>query len=477
MNILLIVADELQTAALSAYGGRVDTPAIDRLARHGIAFDRAYCNAPVCTPSRYSMLAGRYPWSMRAYHNQSPTPASFPSIAAMLSGRGYETVAIGKMHFKGAEQMWGYESRPYGDFGGLSHQPDPLSTAPGLSFVAAAGPADIAEPDMHDVIVGDLGCAYLREVAGPFFLHLSFNFPHYPLRPPRRLFDKYYPDRANLPRLPNPPDHENPWMVQRRAVYRELLGDGTFTAEQIRRARAAYYGCIELVDEQIGRVLDGLDARGLAEDTLVVFTADHGEMLGERGTWEKNCFYEESVRVPLIVRLPGATGRRVTDIVELVDLFPTVAELTGSEVAGLDGESLLPLLGFPGTRRKDHAISELAPTYIEGIARMVRRGRWKYIAYDNGPPSLFDLVADPDELHDLGRCIPALAELAETDFARVQAESRAARLAVHPPYADMAPNQHRTPDGALADAERFNDRRSWLPSGPPRMRRVRPDHG
>src|SRR5215475_2755192 len=149
-NVVLIVADELMAAALSCYGGtQIDTPGLDRLSAEGVTFDNAYCNAPVCTPSRYSMLTGRYPWGMRVYHNQSPTPAHVESIAGMLARRGYDTVAIGKMHFKGAEQLWGYRSRPYGDFGGLSHQPDPLSTAPRLSFIADAGPADIPEEQQH----------------------------------------------------------------------------------------------------------------------------------------------------------------------------------------------------------------------------------------------------------------------------------------------------------------------------------------
>lgn len=487
-NVVFIVADELQAAALPVYGGsRIDTPSIDGLASSGVTFDSAYCNSPVCTPSRYSMLTGRYPWSIKAYHNQSPVPAQFDSMAALMARNGYDTVGIGKMHFKGAEQMWGYSSRPYGDFGGLSHQPDPIPTAPRLSFVADAGPADIAEADMHDVIVGRLGCGYLEahDATTPFLLHVSFNFPHYPLRPPERLFDKYYPHRADLPRLGNVPEHEHPWMRERRAVYRDLLGDGTFSDEQIRRARAAYYACVELVDEQIGRLLATLEATGLRDNTLVIFTADHGEMLGEHGTWEKNCFYEQSVRVPLIIRLPGAgAGARVTDVVELVDILPTVHDLTGSGELDVDGESLLPLLRGTGGRHKDYAISELAPTYVEGVGRMVRRGPWKYVAYDNGPPSLFNLDADPDELDDLGLAgdssVPdaSLAEVAATDFARVEAESRSARLAVHPSYADVAPNQYRGPDGSLIDAEQFYDCPSWaVPTRPTRhgIRRVRPE--
>jgi choline-sulfatase len=486
VNVLLVVADELMAAALPAYGGsQVDTPALDRLAATGTTFDRAYCNSPVCTPSRYSMLSGRYAWSMHVYHNQSPTPSGYPSLAGRLSDRGYDTVGIGKMHFKGDDQMWGYASRPYGDFGGLSHQPDPLPTAPRLSYIADAGPADIDDADQHDVIVGRMGCEYLqaRDPAEPFFLHLSFNFPHYPLRPPKRLFDRYYPARADLPRRRDRPEREHPWMRERRAVYRDLIRDGSFGDEQIRRARAAYYACIALVDEQLGRVLDVLDERGLAGNTLVLFAADHGEMLGEHGTWEKNCFYEQSARVPLIVRLPGqGLGRRVGDVVELVDIVPTVEALTGGSADGGDGESLLPLIDGRGRRVKDYAISELAPTYVQGVARMVRRGRWKYIAYDNASPSLFDLDADPDELDDLGLdgdvAMPELAELAATDFDRVQAESRSADRAVHPSYADMAPNQYRTADGSLADAEQFYECPSWTrPTrvAEPRITRVRPE--
>lgn len=488
-NVLLVVADELMAAVLSCYGGiRVDTPGLDRLAAEGVVFDRAYCNAPVCTPSRYSMLTGRYPWSLGVYHNQSPTPVHAPSIATMLAGSGYRTAAIGKMHFKGDEQMWGYQRRPYGDFGGLSHQPDPIDTAPRLSFVADAGPADIPEEDLHDVIAGRMACDYLRTLDRdrPFFLHVGFNFPHYPLRPPQRLFDKYFPDRADLPAIPEAPSREHPWMRERRAVYRGLLGEGSFTPEQVGRARAAYYACVELVDEQLGGLLQVLADRDLARQTLVIVTADHGEMLGEYGTWEKNCFYEPSVRVPLLVRAPGwsRAGSRITDVVELVDLLATVRDWCG--IAGDDdgdGESLRALIaGVPG-REKDHAISELAPTYVRGLARMVRRGRWKRISYGDATPSLFDLESDPQELHDLGldddppRPDPMVETLSEFDFATAARESVDPELAVHPSYADMTPNQYRGASGMLRDAETFYDGTSWsVPTRPvlAAMPRVRP---
>lgn len=491
-NIVLMVSDELAAGVLPAYGGDVDTENLDRLAEEGTVFESAYCNSPVCTPSRYSMLTGRYPWSIGAYHNQSPVPSDVENLASMLSSRDYETVGIGKMHFKGTEQMWGYERRPYGDFGGLSHQPDPLATAPRLSYVKDAGAADIEESQMQDVLVGDLACDFLdkRDGERPFFLHLSFNFPHYPLRPPERLFSKYYPTRADLPEWGTAPDPEHSWMQERRDVYRVLLGEGSYTDEEIARARAAYYACTELVDEQVGRVLAKLDRHGLAEDTVVIFTADHGEMLGEQGTWEKNCFYEQSVRVPLITRYPGMFdgGQRISDIVELVDLFPTVEVVTRPDTEqdhprDLDGESLTHLIEGQPSRRKDFAISELAPTYVRGLARMVRLGKWKYVAYDNASPSLFDLDTDPAERHDLGLSgsdavpDPRLEELSETDFERVARESESSELAVHPSYADMTPNQYMSESGQLVDAEDFYGDVRWVRptrSDVPGVHRVRP---
>lgn len=493
-NVLFIVCDELTASVLSSYGGtQVDTPAIDELAAESAVFDSAYCNAPVCTPSRYSMLTGRYPWDIDVYHNQSPVPSDVPNMAMMLGDRGYESVAIGKMHFRGENQMWGYERRPYGDFGGLSHQPDPIVSAPRLSFVTDAGPSDIPENKMQDVIVGWLAKDFLRErdTARPFFLHLSFNFPHYPLRPPERLFDKYYPERADMPAIAKAPEQEHAWMQERRA-HHDIGGERDFTEEQIRRARAAYYACTELVDEQIGKVLDTLKGQGLADRTVVVLAADHGEMLGEYGTWEKNCFYEPSVGVPLFVRIPGVTnhGSRVSEVVELVDVLPTVEQLTrgssdaGSAMTDTDGESLMPLITRSGSREKDYAISMLAPTFVEGVARMVRRGPWKYVEYDSGPPSLFNLESDPDELIDLGLQdgpldLPdkRLASLAAVDFERVQRRSRSPELAVHPLYSDMSPNQFRSEDGTLADAEDFYGEIRWerpTLSEVPGLVRVRP---
>lgn len=491
-NIVLIVSDELAAGVLSAYGGSVDTPNLEALADDGVVFESAYCNSPVCTPSRYSMLTGRYPWSIGAYHNQSPVPSDVRSAASMLSSRGYETVGIGKMHFKGPDQMWGYDRRPYGDFGGLSHQPDPLVTAPRLSYVTDAGPADIDELQMQDVLVADHACDYLSkpDASRPFFLHLSFNFPHYPLRPPKRLFDKYYPSRSDLPEWNAAPEPEHPWMQERRDVYRRLLGEGSYTLDEIRRARAAYYACTELVDEQVGRIVEALDLNGLSENTIVFFTADHGEMLGEQGTWEKNCFYEQSVRVPLIVRYPKLFdgGERISHIVELVDLFPTFDAITRSDhqksaSEDVDGESLTHLVDDSVTRSKDYAISELAPTYVQGLARMARLDKWKYVAYDNAPPTVFDLESDPFERQDLGlsdgySCPETrLEELAEADFERVARESESATLAIHPSYADMTPNQFMTDDGSLVDAEDFYGAIEWVRptrSDVPGVTRLRP---
>lgn len=469
-NILLVVSDQHSPYKLGCYGNQVvKTPHMDTLAGQSFLFENAYCNSPLCVPSRLSMFTGKYPWKIGAWDLLSQPPADETSLPSLLNAGGYRTAAIGKMHFVGDEQLWGFEERPYGDFVGGSHQPDPIDVAPKLTF-QPAGPADIPESEMQESIVTRLSVDFLKTHMDerPFFLVASYNKPHFPLRPPAHFWDMYDPATLTLPDLgPNFPDRLHPWMQR----HREFHGVTDWTEDDTRHAIAGYYGCISFVDAQIGRLVQALDDTGRADDTLVIYVSDHGEMCGEHGMWGKSCFYEASVRVPLIIRHPDhprSEAAHIRDIVELVDLFPTIAALAGDDTNHqIDGESLLPLVDSESkpARHKKHAISELYGHSAIGPMRMLRMDEWKYIQYLDAKPSMFNLRDDPHEYHD---CIDDTnANTLAQDFeiflrsdwdeavARENFRFLGNRGGMKSPRKLHVPNQYRTQEGTYTDAETF----------------------
>jgi choline-sulfatase len=478
LNVLLLLADEHSSRVCGAYGPTLaETPAIDGLASEGCLFENAYCNAPMCVPSRLSFLSGRYSSKIGAWSNVSEPPPGVPSVASLLVDHDYETAAVGKLHFVGDDRYWGFRSRRYGDLYGWSHQPDPIASAPALRMFPA-GPAEIPEELMQETVVTRVGIDELARLGAgdrPFFLCLSYNRPHFPLRPPARLWERYWPDRADLPVLhPDHPSELHPFMQHHRRFY----GVESLAEEDVRRARAAYYACVELVDEHVGFVLEAVERLGLRESTVVLYMSDHGEMYGEHGMWRKSTFFEEAVKVPLIIRHPHAAerGRRVAEVVELVDLLPTILECAAVPVPdGLDGRSLLRLALGQTAAFRDRAISEYYSHSIPGPMRMLRSGLWKYCWYADARPSLFNLRDDPLELHDLaGDGHLARSVAAELDRQlRADWDERLARAnfryapnqkasAAH--VVSRSPNQFVDPDGTIRDAEDFYQGVVWDPS-------------
>jgi choline-sulfatase len=229
--------------------------------------------------------------------------------------------------------------------------------------------------------------------------------PHFPLLAPEEMFAQYFPDRVEMPAVPPHDDGAHPAYARMRRFF----GLKGLSEQQIRRARAAYYALVTYADSKVGELLAALEASGQGERTLVIYTADHGEMAGEHGLWWKNTFYEESSRVPLLVRRPGektrgrAAGTRFSGVVSLVDLARTLVEVAGAEDPGdLDGDSFLGALerGPSDTGAeswKDEAFCEYYGPATDRPHRMLRRGRWKYCYYHDEPGELFDVVADPHE--------------------------------------------------------------------------------
>jgi choline-sulfatase len=415
-NILLVMADQLAPQTLPAYGHRVvQTPHLSRLAAGAVVFDSAYCNFPICAPSRFSMLSGRLPHAIAAYDNASEFPAATPTLAHYLRHAGYRTILCGKMHFIGPDQLHGYEERLTTDIypADFSWTPDwlkgPAYRPTGVSMrpVLEAGPCVRSLQIDYDDEVEYRGTQKLYDLArnggdAPFFLTVSFTHPHPPFVSSQRHWDLYRDADIDPPRVPpiayEQLDEHSRWLHVAHAQDLYSVSDA-----QVLRARRAYYGMVSYVDEKIGRVLDVLAETGLADNTVVVFAGDHGEMLGERGMWFKQSFFEWSARVPLMVSAPGRFApRRVAAHVSLVDLLPTFLDLATDGqppdwVAPIDGQSLLPLMTGEDAGTGREVVAEYSSEGVCAASRMVRQGRWKYIFTHGLPPMLFDLQADPDE--------------------------------------------------------------------------------
>ena len=436
-NIIFIMADQLAAPALPAYGHKVvKAPHIQGLAERGAVFDAAYCNSPLCAPSRFSMLSGRLPSEIGAYDNAAEFPATVPTFAHMLRLGGYRTVLSGKMHFVGPDQLHGFEERLTtdiypADFGWTADWERPERRLDFYHTMLSVVEADACRRSQQIDFDEEVAYQAERKIYDlardgderPFFLLVSFTHPHDPYTIGQEYWDLYRPEDIDLPAVPALAREDMDPHSQR---LHDALGltDYALTEARIRNARRAYYGAISYVDAQVGRLLEALEAAGLAEDSIVVFAADHGDMLGERGLWFKMSFYEWSARVPLIVAAPGRFGPgRIARPVSLIDLFPTFQDLGG--LAGLElpedlpGRSLLPLIeggeGGPGAVHGEY-LGEAAV----GPLLMIRRGRYKYVLGTDSPPQLFDLEADPQELSNLSGQA-ALAEV-EDGFAREAAQ-------------------------------------------------------
>lgn len=434
-NILLVMADQLAAPALPIHGHPVvQAPHLSRLAEEGVVFENCYCNFPICAPSRASLHAGRLPLSLGCYDNASEFRADTPTIAHHLSARGYRAILCGKMHFVGPDQLHGYAERPMTEIypsnfawtvdwsKGREFRPTNLTMAP----VIESGPCVRTLQMDYDEEVEHHALWRLRDLARspgerPFFLTVSFTHPHSPFVTSREHWDRYRHDDIDLPAAPDVPPEERD-ALSRNLYYCHARHLFTVTEEHVRNARHGYYGMISYIDDKVGRLTGELEALGLAEETVVVFTSDHGEMMGERGMWYKQHFWEWASRVPLVFRCPSRwRARRVGDVVSLVDLMPTLLGIAGGDAGGLripvDGHDMSGLLegrdeGWPGI-----AIGEYTADGSTGPSRMVRKGAHKYMEIEGADRLLFDLGRDPLELDNLAGD-PAHART-EEELARV----------------------------------------------------------
>jgi choline-sulfatase len=386
-NVVWVCADDFTPDVCGAYGNRlVRTPCLDRLASQGIRFDRAFCTCPLSTPSRQSFWTGRYPRSIGVTLSRTPLPDDEVTLPALLRRAGYQVAAFGKTHYYWPRRHefdvcadWvEYEEElarrgqgsgpPRGEVLGLWR---PFVDPARVWLNSGCLPYPAVDADMFGTFLASRAAQYLgEERAGPFFLYVSFYETHAPFWFPVEYRGHYDPRAFRVPAVTAADREVLP------AVFRPL------SEADKQGILAAYATSAEFLDKNVGLVLDALDRSPHAENTLVVFTSDHGYLLGQHGRFEKHCCFEPAVRAALLMRFPGVIdpGRTTAALVGLIDLLPTVLELCGVRAPrNLHGRSLTPLLRGRTVGHRDRVIAE----YADNEEAMIRTARWKLI-YSTG---------------------------------------------------------------------------------------------
>ncbi|MEM1299641.1 MAG: choline-sulfatase [Pseudomonadota bacterium] len=418
-NIVIIMADQLAPHFTGAYGHAVaKTPHIDALAARGMRFDAAYCNSPLCAPSRFAFMSGQLISRIAAYDNASEFRASVPTFAHYLRSAGYRTCLSGKMHFVGPDQKHGFQDRVTTDI-----YPSDFAWTP--DWEAADERIDKWYHNMQTVKESGMAVAtfqtdYDDEVefaarrwlidrgrdkashsgagdASPFCMVASFIHPHDPYVAKPEWWDLYSDDEIDMPEFTLAPEEQDPF--SRRVMDGIEASYTPLTDAEMIRARRAYLANVSYFDSKVGAMVKALDDIGELDNTIVIVTADHGDMLGERGLWYKMNFFEHSGRVPLIMAGPGVAVGAAANACSLIDLLPTFLDVAGYDGPlgePIDGRSLMPLARGE-TDREDVAIGEYCAEMTPWPVFMIRRGPLKCIHCDVDPPQLYDLAIDPGE--------------------------------------------------------------------------------
>ena len=430
LNVLFIAVDDLRPE-LGCYGNElIKSPNIDRLAKQGFVFNRAYCQQAVCSPSRCSLLTGRRPDTTKVYDLETHFRVALPNVVTLpqvFKQHGYQTAGVSKIYHPTVEDPeswtiphWRSSAPSYGPEGvkalqqrvadekGKNKAPKKGKNKNRVKGLPWESP-DVKDNALPDGQTADKAIELLAQLSDkPFFLAVGFFKPHLPFVAPKKYWDLYDPAKLKLASNPEPPKDCPSYATTEWGELRTYLGmpaSGPLSEEQARKMMHGYYAAVSYTDAQIGRVLDELDRRGLREKTIVILWGDHGWQLGEHGQWCKHTNFELATRAPLILSAPGyKPGQKTDALVEFVDIYPSLAELCGLPLPeGLEGTSFKPLLKDPDRPWKKAAISQY-PRNIPGEGRAMgyslRTDRYRFTEWSTGDfreHELYDHQKDPGE--------------------------------------------------------------------------------
>jgi choline-sulfatase len=418
-NILVVMSDEHNAGVLSCYGNNIiRTPNLDKLAASGVVFHSCYCNSPLCVPSRLAFTSGKYVSRVGAWNNSCWLPSEgYPSLPRIMNAAGYESFLCGKMHYDsthryGFKEIGGNMNNSYMTGKGGRRQPDDLTREPGISGrFDEFHPGDNSGILNHDRKVTDATIDFIKNSRAdnkPFFLFVGYLAPHFPLIVPEKYWEPY---KGKVP-MPVIPKGHLESLPRNYKHLRVGFNIEDVPEDIVRKGRELYYGLTEWLDGQVGSVLTTLADSEVAENTVVIYTADHGENMGEHGLWWKNCMFEHAARVPLIISWPARWkgGQRRMQTCSLLDVVRTIAELGGADVPkDWNGDSMARWLNDAQTRWKDLAVSEYYAHSIASGYAMIRMGRFKYVYHTPAGSQypaereLYDLQTDPGEFNNLAK--------------------------------------------------------------------------
>ena len=419
-NILFVMADQMAARYLPFYGHPlVRTPNLSRLAAEGVVFENAYSSSPLCAPARATVMNGLLPSRTGVYDNAAEFPSAIPTWAHYLRHLGYKTCLSGKMHFVGPDQLHGLEERLTTDI-----YPADFGWTPdwrlrqeridwwyhNMTSVLQPGIAEISNQLEFD---DDVAFQAVRKIYDharfdadkPLALMVSFTHPHDPYAARRQFWELYDDAKIDTPAVAKLPKSSLDSHSQ-RLYEMSAMDDYIVTDDDVRKARHGYYANISYIDSLVGMLLDTLEATDMLDNTVVVFTSDHGDFLGERGLWYKMSYLEPSAHVPMIIWSPEKyKSRRVKEPVTLADILPTLADIGNGKPLALarsvDGRSLVPLLEGKSEDIEATAWGEYLAEGVIAPMYMLRRGPWKFIHSPTDPDQLYNIDADPDELLNL----------------------------------------------------------------------------
>ncbi len=407
-NFLIIMSDQHAQNLSGCYGNnKIATPNIDRLAQEGVVFENAYCPSPVCGPSRMSFMTGREPYQTKVWTNSHILGSDIPTFAHGLGQDGYDVILSGRMHFTGVDQRHGFQERIIGDVCTEDLGESLIKTCgPYLESIKQSGAGETSY--MHyDEKVSETSVKFIKERIQtanpkPFCLTVGLVGPHCPYICPPEYFRKYYDD-IDIPDLSGD-DYEKLHPEIRR--WMNKTSGRHVDREDIRRTRAGYFGLISYTDMLIGKIVNEVLHSELAENTVIIYLSDHGDMAGKHGLWWKWVFYDDSVKVPMIFYCPKLfRQRRISENVSLTNVANTILDIAGADsLPTPSGISLKQLLNGNSTSWNNNVFSELCgEDEPDVIRRMIRKDQWKLIYYHGHSCSLFNLETDPAEKNDLGK--------------------------------------------------------------------------